>query len=143
MITSTPGHPVYVKGYPKRDRAKVEARRRQWYRGVDHRDRRTALAMERIGIVGYLLFVAAIAFIAFAIVSAAGDGTNALWWAIGAGAALLAGLGMLAFSRYLGTHGPPAGAAGRAAQDPLQPEISAEEADAYELRYHDTTREQA
>lgn len=139
MISSTPGHPVYVRGHEyggSSHRAQKEAARRKWYSEVDHRDGKTTRRLSLIGLSGYALLVAALVFTALAISSAAGDGPNAIWWGIATAAAAVLGFALLAFGRYVGTRGRPAGATGRAGQDPLQPEISAEEADLYEEQYH-------
>lgn len=88
-----------------------------------------------IGIAGYLVLLVAVVLIVGAIGTAAGDGSGVAWWILGAVVAAAVGIGLLIAGRSLATRSP--GGDSRIQQDPLQPEVTAEEEQHYIDDYRD------
>ncbi|GAB07269.1 hypothetical protein GII30_03285 [Gordonia amarae] len=84
---------------------------------------------------GYLVLLVAVVLIVGAIGTAAGDGAGVAWWILGAVVAAAVGIALLISGRSLATRSP--GGDSRIQQDPLQPEVTAEEEQHYIDDYRD------
>ncbi|QKT08328.1 hypothetical protein HUN08_14820 [Gordonia sp. X0973] len=94
-----------------------------------------------VGLLGYVLLLVGIPFVAVWLALAASAHPEAGWVGAASITTLLVGIACLIVSRRMLTSGRHIDE--RAEEDPIQPEVTAEEAAEYELHYHgrDTRRD--
>ncbi|MCH5641225.1 phage holin family protein [Gordonia sp. ABSL49_1] len=97
-----------------------------------HRQSSDARLIKAFGLIGYGGLILGLALVALAIGGAAGGRGGWYWAAVGAVVVVGVAVGLLIAGRRLSRRQP---AEVRVQEDPLQPEVTAEEEDRYEARY--------
>lgn len=133
MISITPGHPVYAH-LPAGTRGRhLPSERHEVH---DHRSHRIARLYNTTGLIGYLMLGVGLILGAVTITAWASDAAHTPWWGLATGVAVLLAWTFLLISWELQIYHAPGEATDRASSYPLHPEVSAEEAQRYEDRYH-------
>ncbi|MEE3851948.1 hypothetical protein VZC37_16520 [Gordonia sp. LSe1-13] len=91
-----------------------------------------ARLLKGMGFVGYGALMVTLVLVAAAVGSAAGGHSAAIWWTVAAVLVAIVAVALLFVSRYISARQP---GDTRIQQDPLQPEVTAEEEEHYEEMY--------